>query len=199
MVGLRRGREDTGSVVGIREAITSKLPSADAATTPDASAVELAGSRTAARFWRWTVRGFLGAFTIVGLSVVVTALLDARDARRLPPPGDLVELSDGRALHLLVAGEHHGGPTIVLEAGNGLFSPAFAWLQAELAEVATVVAYDRPGYGWSDRADRPVSASDTADDLHEALSARGLAGPYLLLGHSLGALYVRGFADRYPA
>ena len=127
----------------------------------------------------------------------VTALLDVRDQRR-DPSGELVELADGRVLHLQVSGLEHPGPTVVLDAGQGLFSPAFAWLQGELAEHVTVVAYDRPGYGWSTPADRPVDAGATVDDLHEALAARSLEGPYLLVGHSLGAFYVRTFAERYP-
>ncbi len=134
---------------------------------------------------------------MAALALAVTALLDARDARR-PPPGELVELADGRMVHLQVAEIDHAGPTIVFEAGQGQFSPVFAWLQDALAEHVTVVAYDRPGYGWSTPADRPADAGATADDLHEALAARSLEGPYLLVGHSLGAFYVRTFAERYP-
>lgn len=152
---------------------------------------------------RWArVRGVLawllgGLLTVTALALAGTALLDARDQRR-PPPGELVELPDGRVLHLQVAGAEHGGPTVVLDAGQGLFSPAFAWLQAQLAEHATVVAYDRPGYGWSTPADRPVDAEATVADLHTALQARALEGPYLLVGHSLGAFYMRTFAARHP-
>lgn len=71
-----------------------------------------------------------------------------------------MELSDGRVLHLQVAGEQHGGPTVVLDAGFGAFIPGFMRLQGELAEVATVVSYDRPGYGWSDPASGRVDARD---------------------------------------
>lgn len=138
-----------------------------------------------------------GLTTVVVLAVAMSAVLDARDAGRLPAGGELVELSDGRMLHVQVAGEQHTGATVLLDAGHGMFSPAFAWLYDELSAVATVVAYDRPGYGWSEAADRPVSAEGTAADLHDALAARGLSGPYVLVGHSLGGLYVRAFADRY--
>lgn len=147
----------------------------------------------ARRVGLWTLAGLL---TVAALAYAGTALLDARDQRR--PPGELVELGDGRMLHLQIAGAEHAGPTVVLDGGQGLFSPAFTWLQDELAEHATVVAYDRPGYGWSTPADRPVDAGATADDLHEALTSRNLEGPYLLIGHSLGAFYVRTFAARYP-
>ncbi|MFO7960306.1 MAG: alpha/beta fold hydrolase [Nitriliruptoraceae bacterium] len=46
--------------------------------------------------------------------------------------------------------------------------------------------------------DRRLSATSVADDLHDALQRRGLAGPYVLVGHSLGGGYVRVFAARYP-
>lgn len=135
--------------------------------------------------------------SVAVLALAGTALLDARDQRR-PPPGELVELPDGRMLHLQIAGTEHTGPTVVLDAGQGMFSPAFAWLQYELKTHATVVAYDRPGYGWSTPADRPVDAVATVDDLYAALASRSLDGPYLLVGHSLGAFYARTFAARYP-
>lgn len=147
---------------------------------------------------RRTVLWVPGALLALALLALAgTALLDARDQRR-PPPGELIELPDGRRLHLQIAGVEHGGPTIVLEAGQGLFSPAFAWIQDALAEYATVVAYDRPGYGWSTPADGPTSATATVDDLYEALKTGTLEGPYLVVGHSLGAFYARTFAARHP-
>lgn len=152
------------------------------------------GWSRARRAGLWAVGGLL---SVVALALAGAALLDARDQRR-PPPGELVELPDGRMLHLQIAGVEHDGPTVVLDAGQGMFSPAFAWLQTRLAEHATVVSYDRPGYGWSTPADRSVDADATVDDLHEALTSRSLEGPYLLVGHSLGAFYARTFAAHYP-
>lgn len=159
------------------------------------------------RFRRRLVRGAgWGAAGLAGLLAVAlatTAVLDAVDRRRVRPPGDLVELADGRRLHLHVLAPADDGaasdaPTIVLEAGSGGFAASMAWLHRELAEHTTVVAYDRAGYGFSDPGDRPLSAAAVADDLHDALQRRGLSGPYLLVGHSLGGGYVRVFTARYP-
>lgn len=133
---------------------------------------------------------------LTGLLVQVVA--ERRDAAANPPPGELVALPDGRSLHLQVAGEDHDGPTVVLEAGAGAFSAAWAWVQPAVAEQYTVVSYDRAGLGWSEVSDHGPAAEAVVADLHTVLQARGLPGPYVLVGHSLGSHYVRAFAAAHP-
>jgi pimeloyl-ACP methyl ester carboxylesterase len=113
-----------------------------------------------------------------------------------PPPGEMIDVG-GRELHLLVSGDGRG-PTIVLEAAMFGFSSQWAWVQQELESTHTVVAYDRPGLGWSDPDPHGVDPDSVADDLHTALRRQGLQEPWVLVGHSTGGLMVRTFADRYP-
>jgi pimeloyl-ACP methyl ester carboxylesterase len=139
---------------------------------------------------------------VVG-AAATTAVLDAVDLRRVLPPGDLVDLADGRRLHLHVLGPADASaardaPTIVLETGSGGFAASLAWLHRELSSNTAVVAYDRAGYGFSDPDEGPLSAASVADELHDALRRRGLPGPYVLVGHSLGGGYVRVFTARHP-
>jgi pimeloyl-ACP methyl ester carboxylesterase len=150
----------------------------------------------------WSAAGLVG---LAVAALATSAVLDAVDRRRVPPPGELVELADGRRLHLQVDGPVgaapdavDGRPTVVLEAGSGGFAASMARLRSELAAHTTVVAYDRAGYGFSDAAAGPLDAASVVADLHEALGAVGLDGPYLLVGHSLGAAYVRVFAAEHP-
>jgi pimeloyl-ACP methyl ester carboxylesterase len=77
-----------------------------------------------------------------------------------------------------------------------------------LAGTHRVCAYDRPGtlrYSdpptLSDRSSpvaMPRTAQDVVDDLHALLAAAHLRGPYLLVGHSLGGLFARLYAQTYP-
>ncbi len=119
-----------------------------------------------------------------------------RAERRYPPPGVLVDIG-GHRLHLDVQGDGPG-PTAVLESGMGSFSPNWYWVQSELAQDMRVVAYDRAGLGWSERGAGPRDAETLAAELHAALLAAEIAGPYVLAGHSFGGLPVRAFAQLYP-
>jgi pimeloyl-ACP methyl ester carboxylesterase len=131
----------------------------------------------------------------------VEVALAEQDARRHPPPGERVELADGRQLHLDVT-SRGGGPTIVLEAGAGL--PSSLWRSTveavlETIEVPlTVVAYDRAGSAWSGPPQVAPTPQVVVADLREALAKRGLSGPYVLVGHSIGSHYVRAFAADHP-
>jgi pimeloyl-ACP methyl ester carboxylesterase len=104
----------------------------------------------------------------------------------------------GHRLHLDVQG-CGDGPTIVLEAGMGSFSANWYWVQHDLAVSMRVVAYDRAGLGWSERGRGPRDADTIAVELHTALRAAGVDGPYVLAGHSFGGLPVRAFAARFQA
>lgn len=141
----------------------------------------------------WTVAAVAAACAI---GVVGQSLAAERDARRFPPPGRLVDVG-GFRLHLQVKGEDRSGPTVVLEAGLGSFSPNWHWVQQALAPHIRVVSYDRAGLGWSDPSPAPRDAVTMAGELHAALHAAGIPGPFVLAGHSFGGLVVRAFADAY--
>lgn len=150
--------------------------------------------------WRITLRR---VFAIIGLALLLAVtsgtvwqhVASARARATLAAPGDMVDVG-GRDLHLLVAGDGDG-PTIVLEAGLLGSSAQWAWVQQHLADDHTVVAYDRPGQGWSDADPAGVDPHRIAADLHTALEQEGHNGPWILVGHSLGGMLVRTFADRY--
>jgi len=133
----------------------------------------------------------------MGSAAAVQQALTVRDRLRYPPPGLLVHV-DGRQIHLQVLGAESGGPTVVLEAGMGSFSPNWYWVQQELAPTVRSVAYDRAGLGWSRRSRRPRDAQTIAVELRNALREAGIEPPYVLAGHSFGGLPVRAFADLYP-
>ena len=120
-----------------------------------------------------------------------------QDQRMLPyvEPGQLVNIG-GRRINLHCTGA--GSPTVVLM--SGLFSWSVVWYKTQpvIAQKTRVCAFDRAGYGFSDPGPRPQIVSDVVDDLHAALIAGPIPGPYVLVGHSLGGIEARLYAQRWP-
>ena len=106
----------------------------------------------------------------------------------------LVSLPDHRRLNFRCLGR--GSPTVILESGFGATSQGWAMTQPRIAAVTRVCAYDRAGYGFSDPGPMPRDGAAIARDLDNGLKVAGIAGPYVVVGHSAGGLYARLFAAR---
>ncbi|HET6908051.1 MAG TPA: alpha/beta hydrolase [Mycobacteriales bacterium] len=128
------------------------------------------------------------------LGAVAQRLAEARDRRRFPMPGRLVEV-DGTALHVVVEGS---GPVVLIDSGLGGSCLEWAAVARDLAHDFTVVRYDRPGFGWSPGSTCDRSAVAAAQRIRGLVAALGLTAPVLLVGHSLGGLHVRLVASLYP-
>ena len=91
-----------------------------------------------------------------------------------------------------------GQPLIVFESGHG--TPMDNWdkVLTGVATLAPLVTYDRPGIGQSKSIEEMPTIKNVSDRLVRLLNHLELAPPYILVGHSLGGLYVRGFAIYYP-
>jgi pimeloyl-ACP methyl ester carboxylesterase len=113
---------------------------------------------------------------------------------RYDRPERMVRLPDGRRLNLRCSGR--GSPTVILDAGFGSDASAWFKVQPQLARTTRVCAYDRAGYGFSDPGPLPRDGAAIARDLDAALSKAEINGPYVVVGHSAGALYGRLFAAR---
>jgi len=107
------------------------------------------------------------------------------------PPGHLVMNGNGR-WYVTVKGK--GRFAVVIESRLGGPSPEWWPIQDALAGYARVVSYDRAGYGWSDPPVKSRTSIEVARELHAVLQSANVPGPYILVGHSQGGLYVQHFA-----
>jgi pimeloyl-ACP methyl ester carboxylesterase len=113
-----------------------------------------------------------------------------------PPAGKFVEV-DGVRLHYIERGE---GPALVLLHGNGFFADDFTF--SGLLEAAAaghrVIAFDRPGFGYSDR---PGNTSWTPEAqarlIYQALHELRVERP-IVVGHSLGTQVAMAMALDFP-
>lgn len=125
----------------------------------------------------------------VGLAALaLSALVNHRLARQAerdnPPQGQFIEV-DGVRLHYVERGE---GEPLVLLHGNGSMIQDFesSGLLDEAAKSYQVIAFDRPGYGHSERRRSTVWTAERQADLIAEALAQLDATPAVVLGHSWG-------------
>jgi len=107
---------------------------------------------------------------------------------------------DAGGYRLYVSCMGRGSPTVVFEAGLGEDHSTWNQVQPAVAQFTQACAYDRANVAPSDN--RPlaihVSTRQIASELHNLLVNAHLPGPYILVGHSLGGLFLQMFACQYP-
>jgi pimeloyl-ACP methyl ester carboxylesterase len=113
----------------------------------------------------------------------------------MPPLGRFYDVG-GRRLFLHRAGS--GSTAVVFLPGAGTVGLDYWNVQERAAQLTTSVLYDRAGTGWSARVALPRTSTAVTDELRELLRVAGVPAPYLLVGHSLGGLYARHYAVRFP-
>lgn len=151
------------------------------------------------RTWRRRVGIAVGVVAgsvavLVAFALFAASREQARLTEQFPAPGNLYDAA-GVRLHIRCAGS--GTPTIVLESGLGDSSLVWEKVYDDLSRMSRVCAYDRAGLGWSDPSADEPTVQRVAQRLHALLQAAGEDGPFVLVGHSLGGIYVRGFAHYY--
>jgi pimeloyl-ACP methyl ester carboxylesterase len=159
----------------------------------------------------------------VGLQLAVPLAIEAASPHRITgltvypsPPGDgaplqpatddgapsaadgpLVDIG-GRRLYRADWGA--GDPTVVFEAGLDDSGATWSGVIPAVASFTRVLSYDRPNTiaSASDPTPMPRTADDVVADLNTLLGSEAESGPYVLVGHSVGGLFARLYASRYP-
>lgn len=144
--------------------------------------------------------GLATGFALAGLGLLASFLLvraKTRQAERDNPPQGKFITVDGVRLHYLERGE---GPTLVLLHGNGTCSRDFelSGLLDAAARHYHVIAFDRPGFGYSERPRDTVWTPDNqASLLHHALQRLGVHSA-IVAAHSWGTLVALAMGLRVP-
>ena len=138
----------------------------------------------------------LGA-AVLAAAALTNHALARRAERRNPPEGKFITV-DGVRLHYI---ERGAGPVIVLLHGNGTMARDFvlSGVLDLLAKDHRVIAFDRPGFGFSERPrGRIWTAAAQAALLHKALPMLDARRP-VVVGHSWGTLVALALGLHEPA
>ncbi len=111
-------------------------------------------------------------------------------------PGRLMDVEGGRRIQIDCRGS--GTPTVVFESGLDTYgSLAWSAVHDSIARTTRACAYSRAGIMWSDAASGDFDSRSAAGDLRTALDASGESGPWVMVGHSIGAAYVTTFTQQF--
>ena len=118
-----------------------------------------------------------------------------RIEQEYPPLGRFLEI-DGIRLHFVEAGR--GAPVVLIHGASSTLRDFVASLLPLLARNHRVVAFDRPGYGYSERpAGAWLDPTRQAKLIGRALAAIGVEKP-VLVGHSWGGSLVLAYLLETP-
>jgi pimeloyl-ACP methyl ester carboxylesterase len=108
----------------------------------------------------------------------------------------IIDVGDHR-LHFVFT--RAGEPAILLEAGGGADASQWAEIQQRLAREtnATIISYDRAGYGRSELPNTPYSIKSETEDLHKCLQILA-PNKIIFVAHSYGAFVSQAYQFMYP-
>ena len=92
----------------------------------------------------------------------------------------------------------NGSPTVVFENGLGGTMKWWSDVISGLDHNVSVFAYNRAGYGNSSPVSSERDGEHIIEELRSVLKHNKLSPPYILVGHSLGGLYMQYYARKYP-
>jgi pimeloyl-ACP methyl ester carboxylesterase len=140
--------------------------------------------------------GLAAVLALTAVSTIANASLNASEHAALTPYGQEVTIDAG---DINVYRNGGSGPTMVLLSGYGTSAPAidFAPLIREL-DAFDVVVVEGFGYGYSDLDVGERTVENITAELHEVLAKLQVDEPVILIGHSVGGVYARYYANVYP-
>jgi pimeloyl-ACP methyl ester carboxylesterase len=141
--------------------------------------------------------GFIAVGGVMAAAAFVNWRLAKKAQRENPPQGRFVEI-DGVRLHYVERGT---GQPLVLLHGNGSMIQDFE--SAGLIDLAArnyrVIAFDRPGFGYSSRPRNVVWSPDAQADLFMQALVNLNVQHAIVLGHSWGTSVALALATRHPS
>lgn len=89
-------------------------------------------------------------------------------------------------------------PAIIFENGMGVDLGNWNTVIEQISKFSPVLAYDRASVGKSEKVFQMPTVKVVAENLKAILHTLDIPPPYILVGHSMGGLYVRAYAGLFP-
>lgn len=143
----------------------------------------------------WVAPALIGSGVALGAAALYTSARSHQAEHAYPPIGGFLDV-DGVRLHYIEQGQ---GDPVVLIHGNGTMIQDFtvSGLVDRLATRYRVIAFDRPGYGYSTRPRQLWTPQAHARLFAAALAQLGVRDT-IVLGHSWGTMVAISLALQAP-
>jgi pimeloyl-ACP methyl ester carboxylesterase len=142
---------------------------------------------------------FAAAGLVLAVGALASLVINLRVEAAHPPAGPFVAVTGGR-LATLQDGPPGGPPIVLLHGASANASDPMEGVGRRLAARGfRVIAFDRPGFGWSDRIEGAEAADPSVQArlIAEALEHMGV-GPALVFGHSWAGSLALALALDHP-
>ena len=146
---------------------------------------------------KWSL-GFLSFILLfLGATFIFHRFSLEKEQASLTPVGQQV-LVNGHQMNVYVEGD--GPETIVFLSGAGIASPIldFKNVSDSLSKKYKVVIVERAGYGYSDDSNQSRDVMEVLSETRQALSQANVAGPFIILSHSMASLESLAWQEKYP-
>jgi len=137
-------------------------------------------------------------YTLLALAIMMPATtLAAAQDQAAQAVEKLIDVGGYNLYFRIIPGQ---GSAILLESGGGMDSSEWNALAPRLAQEtgATVIAYDRAGFGKSDLPETKYDLREDTVALWRGLRTLGLDRNLILVGHSYGGFLIRFEAAEHP-
>ncbi|MBI1299959.1 alpha/beta fold hydrolase [bacterium] len=113
------------------------------------------------------------------------------------PAGERIDIG-GYRLNVHRLGQ--GNPAVILDTGLGVSSLLWARVLPLIGDFTTACTFDRAGYGDSDPGPRhlPRTSAQIVKEVRLLLQKVEITPPYVLVGHSFGAINMTWYALHHP-
>ena len=136
---------------------------------------------------------------LAGLAICLCAAFGLTSCKNSPNINGTQVIQHGdRQIESYIHRDDQAAYTLVFESGARNCIQRWEKVLQQVPADVNVYAYNRPGYCGSSRVATERNSQNIASELRQVLSQQGLNPPYILIGHSMGGLYMQQFARQYP-